>query len=357
MRNPMSQTSKRVLALCLTVFAVAAGAQIRSAKPAGVLQKTKAYRFNKIRDDVYHAVGTGALTVGANSAIIINESDVTLVDSHISPAAAWVLLDELKAITTKPVRYVILTHFHYDHAHGTQIFGDGVEIIGHEFTRDMLLHDRDNKLFKSYLDGLPAQIDTLKSRLASEADAARKAQLQDQLESAEANRASQMEVNAVPPNVTMKDKMTIYRGNREIQLLYLGRGHTGGDVVVYLPKERILCSGDLMTNGTSNMVDGFADEWVNTLDELKKLDFENVLPGHGEAFTGKEKITAYQAYLRDIWGQVSRLKQQGVSVEDAAKRIDMTPHKADFPAIQGAGVNVQWVDRMYEVMDMPGRRK
>src|SRR5689334_4377327 len=148
----MSRLSKVLLVILVVTIAIAA--QVRNTKPAGVLQKTKAYRFNKIRDDIYHAVGTGALTVGANSSIIINDNDVTLVDSHISPAAAWVLLDELKSITTKPVRHVIVTHFHYDHAHGTQIFGDGVEIIGHEFTREMLLHDKENKLFSSYLAGL-----------------------------------------------------------------------------------------------------------------------------------------------------------------------------------------------------------
>lgn len=347
----MSRLSKVLLVVLVVTLTIAA--QVRSTKPAGVLQKTRAYRFNKIRDDVYHAVGTGALTVGANSSIIINDNDVTLVDTHISPAAAWVLMDELKAITTKPVRTVIITHFHYDHAHGTQIFGDGVEVIGREFTRDVLLHDVEGKLFKSYIAGLPQQIERLRTQVASEQDPVKKAAAQAQLESAEANRDAQAEVKAVAPNITLKDKMTLYRGNREIQVLYLGRGHTGGDVVVYLPKERILFSGDLMTNGTSNMVDGFADEWVNTLEELKKLDFETVLPGHGEAFTGKEKITAYQSYLRDIWSQVSRLKQQGVSAEDAAKRVDMTSHKADFPTVQGIGVNPQWVSRMYEVMDMP----
>jgi glyoxylase-like metal-dependent hydrolase (beta-lactamase superfamily II) len=191
----------------------------------------------------------------------------------------------------------------------------------------------------------------LKSRLSAETDPARKTQLESQIETAEANRASQAEVRPVPPNITLKDKMTLYRGGREIQLLYLGRGHTGGDVVVYMPRERILCSGDLMTNGTANMVDGFADEWVNSLEELKKLDFETVLPGHGEAFTGKEKITAYQAYLRDIWSQVSKLKQQGLTAEDAARRVDMTSHKTQFPNIQGVGVNAAWVTRMYEVMN------
>src|SRR5262245_32744400 len=205
----MSRRIKLLLTVIFVVSALAAVAQIRSTKPAGVLQKTKAYRFNKIRDDVYHAVGTGALTVGSNSSIIINDNDVTLVDSHISPAAAWVLLDELKSITTKPVRHVIVTHFHYDHAHGTQIFGEGVEIIGHVCTRDTLLHDSEGKLVKSYIAGLPGQIETLKGRIADEKDPAQKARLEGQLEAAEANRASQAEVQAVPPNITIKDKMTI----------------------------------------------------------------------------------------------------------------------------------------------------
>src|SRR5215510_4192461 len=161
---PMSRLSKGLLAAFIIAFGIAAAAQIRTTKPAGVLQKTKAYRFNKIRDDVYHAVGTGALTVGSNSSIIINDNDVTLVDTHISPAAAWVLIDELKAITTKPVRYVIITHFHYDHAHGAQIFGDGVEVIEHEFTREVLQNDAEGKTYKGYITGLPQSVETLRGR-------------------------------------------------------------------------------------------------------------------------------------------------------------------------------------------------
>ncbi len=103
-------------------------------RPAGTLHNGPAFRFTKITDDIYHARGTGALNVGTNSVVIINEADVMLVDSHISPAAAWVLLDELKTITQKPVKYVVNTHFHFDHAHGNQVFPPDVEVIGHEFT-------------------------------------------------------------------------------------------------------------------------------------------------------------------------------------------------------------------------------
>src|SRR5262249_46468080 len=108
-------------------------------RPAGTEHTGKAFRFNKVREGVYHAVGTRALAVVGNSSVIVNDNDGILVDDHVSPAAAWVLLDEIKTLTNKPVRTVINTHFHFDHAHGNQIFGGTVDIIGHEFTREMLL--------------------------------------------------------------------------------------------------------------------------------------------------------------------------------------------------------------------------
>ena len=111
----------------------------RAKRPPGANHIGRAFEFKQVAEGVYQAVGTGTMGVGANAAIVINESDVLVVDSHVSPAAAWVLLDELKTITAKPVRYVVTTHYHYDHAYGNQIYGPGVEIIGHEFTRQMLL--------------------------------------------------------------------------------------------------------------------------------------------------------------------------------------------------------------------------
>src|SRR6267142_5331614 len=239
-----------------------------------------------------------------------------------------------------PVRTVINTHFHYDHAHGNQIFDKDVAIIGHEFTREMLMGGKsiEMPLYKSYVTGLPRQIEDLKKRLAAEPDAARKATLQTQVQVAENNAASHAELKPTPPNVTLQTQMTLYRSDREIQIRFLGRAHTAGDVVVYLPKEKVVMTGDFLTAALSNMSDAFVNEWPATLDELKKLDFDTVLPGHGEAFTDKAKIDYFQAYLRDVWTQVSRFKQQGVSAEDAAQRADLTKHKEHFPNIQGPGV-------------------
>jgi cyclase len=264
------------------------------------------------------------------------------------------LIDEIKSITNKPVRTVINTHFHFDHAHGNQVFDlKDVAIIGHEFTRELLLGGKSLQmpLYKNYLTGLPAQIENLKQRLAMESDPSRNAMLQTQVQAAENNAASQAELKPTPPNLTLRTSMALHRRDREIQIRFLGRAHTAGDVVVYLPKEKIVITGDMLTTGLSNMSDAFVNEWSGTLEELKKLDFVTVLPGHGDAFTDRAKIDYFQAYLRDVWTEVGRLKQQGVSAEDASKRADLTKHKEHFPTINGPGVPLIAVNRIYELLD------
>jgi len=328
------------------------GAQAQGRTPAGTGHQGDAFRFNKVADGVYHVVGTGALTVVGNGAVIVNDDDVVIVDDHVSPAAAWVLLEEVKRLTPKPVRYVINTHFHYDHSSGNQIFGTGVDIIGHEFTRRKLTGDVLEKgMFADLLKGLPKQLDDLKARAASEADAAAKQRLQQQVGVQMAFASSLKDLKVTPPNVTLVDRMTLFRGDREIRLLYLGYGHTGGDVVVYLPKEKVLCTGDLLVHDVANLIDGYVNEWPDALEKLKPIDFVDVIPGHGEPFKGKERVDWFQAYLRDLWKQGTALHDANVPAADAAKRIDMTAHKAHYPAITAPGVNLPAVLRMYEVMD------
>ena len=338
-----------VLAVIVSIGLITLAAQSR--KPAGTEHTGKAFRFNKVRDGIYHVVGTGNLAVVGNSSVIVNDDDVIVVDDHVSPAAAWVLLEEIKEITNKPVTTVVNTHFHFDHAHGNQIFDSRVNIIGHEFTRQMLLNNSIGMpLYRNYVTGLPAQIDDLKKRLASESDATTQAMLERQIAVAESNRKAQAELKPTPPNVTLTDRMTLYRGAREIQIRYLGRGHTAGDLVIFLPREKVVMTGDFLTAGLSNMSDSFPDEWVTSLDALKTLDFDTVLPGHGEAFTDKAKIGYFQDYMRDVWTEVSRLKRAGVSAEDAAKRADMTKHSAHLP-INGPGVPLIGVQRIYDLID------
>jgi cyclase len=322
-----------------------------SAVPAGTLHNGPAFGFNEIAEGVYHIVGTGSLSAGANSVAIVNEEDVMLVDSHISPAAAFVLQEELRNITDKPIRYVVNTHYHFDHADGNQVFGEDVEVIGHRFTREAL---EDNPLegrtFQAFTSGIPGQIEQLQSDVAAASDADR-AELEEQLFVLENYRDALAEVRPTPPNLTLDRKMTIFSGDREIQLLFVGRAHTGGDVLVYLPAEGILCTGDLLVEGLAFMGDGYVNEWMDSLDAVAELEFDTVLPGHGSAFTGKDKVASFKSVLADLWTQTNQLHGQGVSAEDAAARVDLTVHSDAYPEIEGIGANALAVQRIYELLD------
>lgn len=325
-----------------------------SGKPAF---EGKAYRFDKIADGVYYATATGSMITGGNNVVIVNDRDVLVVDANTTPAAAREMLAEIKMITDKPVRWVVNTHFHYDHTDGNQVYGPDVQIIGTEYVRDMLAnHDvLHTEPFKTSVGTLPAQVETLKKQAASETDAAKRTELQKQIKAMQDEIEQVKEVKPTPPNLTYSSKMTLYRGSREIQILFLGRGHTNGDTVVYLPKEKIVCTGDLMESRPAYMGSGVFDEWIKTLDALKKLDFDTVLPGHGVPFHGKALITAYQSYLADLIKQVAALRKQGLTPEQAAQKVDLTAHASAFPQITGPGADLRGVRRVYEWMDQTGK--
>lgn len=336
----------------LILGGVAAGALVFHAQTPA---PPAAFRFTEIVSGIYSAIGAGGLIVGSNSAVIVNQDDVVIVDSHISPESARVMMRELKAITDKPVTFLVNTHFHYDHTNGNQVFrspGSAVDIVGHAYTRQRLAGDiLQRGMFAELLNGFPKQLEDLKARAAAEPDPAGKARMEQQVRAQTAYGEQLRETKPTPPNITITDRMTIYRGDREIQLLAVGRGHTAGDIVVYLPKERVLCTGDLLVNQIANLVDGYVDEWPDALEKLRPLDFVDVIPGHGDPFKGKERIDWFQAYLRDLWQQATRLHADGIPAADAARRIDMTGHKIHYASINGPGVPLVAVARMYAVME------
>ena len=321
-------------------------------RPPGSVYEGRAFDFYEVRKNIYHAVGTGKLAVGSNASIVINSEDVLVVDSHLSPAAALALTEELSEITPKPIRYVINTHFHFDHAHGNQLFSSDVEIIGHEFTYSMLAdgNSKRGRAYETFIGSLPSVIDNLKERIASTNDAGELVSLKTDLMVQENYKKATDAVIPTPPTITLSERLTLHRGGREIQLLFLGRGHTGGDVVVYLPDERIVITGDLLTDGIAYLGDSHPLEWVETLDRLKKLDFDLVLPGHGMAFEDKKKIRHFQAYLKDFWIKVQASHSAGTSAADASMQIDMRNHAEHYPGIQNPGVALDAVLRAYDLL-------
>jgi cyclase len=313
-----------------------------------------AHRFEKIADGIYYATASGTMQVGANSPVFVTDTEALVIDSGTSPAAGRALVQDVKALTDKPVKYVIDSHFHYDHLFGNQVFGPDVQIIGHDHTRTRLeANTLEQYTFLTSVRPVPERVAALRQRIAQETDPQQRATLERQVQNSLAYVEQVKEVKQTPPNVTFDNTMTLHRGGRELRLMYLGRGHTDTDVVTFLPRERIVATGDLMESVISYMGDSYPEEWIATLEKLKALDFDTVLPGHGVPFKGKERITAFQDYLRDLIAQTNALKRQGLSADDAAKKVDLMKHAAMFPQIRAVGVDAAVTRRIYRVAQEP----
>lgn len=342
-------------ALTLGVTAALAAADrpaVDSKAAAAPLVPGLSYRFEKVADGVFCAMASGVPYYVANSAVIVGEDGVLVVDTGAGPNEARALRDGIRTITDRPVRYVVDTHFHFDHAFGNQVFPDAL-IIGHEVTRALLGPDAlRGRTVAAYIAGLPAQIENARAEAANEASPEKRMELTRR---ADALRAYQEELaTLVPtaPQLTFRETLTLWLGSREVRLLHLGRGHTAGDVVVFLPREHIVCTGDLFNGYIGYMGDAYVDEWAATLDRLAALDFETVIPGHGTPFKGgKDAIVPVEACLRDLWRQAEALKRSGVAAEEAAGRIDLRVHAARFPRLAQLGFDPVAVRRIYEVID------
>lgn len=310
--------------------------------PPGARYEGRAYDFRKIADGVWFAVGTGVVSAESNNVIIETATDVIVVDATTSPAAAWALLHELPRVTTKPVRYVIITHFHYDHAHGTQSFPPGVEVIGSEYTRAMLASGKSiehstaqgNRRFAgTQIENMTKALDTAKTDASKATARAQRAIWENYL-------ASLATLKPVAPTITVSQRMTIARGDREVQVIYPGKAHTDGDLVVWLPKERILATGDLLQPNLPYMGDGYLDSWANVLDTLEAMHPAVVLPGHGDEFRDMAVIDRFKDYMRTIWNGCVAAKARGLTAEQANASLDLSRFDKYYPRFPG------WTDSM-----------
>ena len=318
---------------------------------AGVVT-TDTHRLQEVADGVYFAEYT-LLRFNSNSLVVVNEEDVLVVDSHITPATGRALIASIRQITDKPITTLVNTHFHYDHAHGNQAFG-AVTIVGHEFTRRMMAGEPLKAgTYQDWLGRTTHGVEIAENRLETMEEGEERANVERYLAGVRTELAEAKEIAPVAPNVTLQERLTLFRGSREIQVVFCGRAHTGGDVVVFLPKERLVFTGDMMVGGPSWLGDGHVDEWPDSLEKLKTLDFDLIVPGHGPPFRNRDLIDHVAAYYRDLWREVAAARAAGKSIGQAAGSVDLTGHK-DTLGIQRPGVDPQAVGRIYALLEARG---
>ena len=198
-----------------------------------------------------------------NTGIVIGDDCVLVADTQATPAMAADVVRRIREVTDKPIKYVVLTHYHAVRVLGAAGYG-AEHILASQDTRDLIV------------------------------------------ERGEADKASEIgrfprlfqNVETVPPGMTwptmtFTGKMTLWLGKLEVQLLQLGRGHTKGDTVVWLPQDRVLLSGDLVEfDATPYAGDAYFKDWPQTLENLAALKPAALVPGRGPALLGEEQVAA-----------------------------------------------------------------
>jgi cyclase len=282
------------------------------------------FDIKPVADGVYAAIARPAYKVNCNAAIVMFDDSVLVVDTHSKPSAARGLIAQIKQLTDKPVKYVVNSHFHWDHYQGNQAYPSswpaGVEIISSEATRESI-EQRGIPRVKHELVTMPQDIDKLRSELEKATDAKQREQIQSDLHQAEDYLAELKSMQVTLPTMTFDRSLILYRKSKTVEILWLGKAHTDGDVFVYLPKEKVIVTGDALHGRTPYMGDSYPYDWIQTLDTAEKLDFQHVISGHGEVIEGKEKFELWKQYFRDLLDETARAYAEGAAQDQAEQRV------------------------------------
>jgi cyclase len=292
--------------------------------PRGQAQTTL-FDFKKVADGIYGAIAKPTAMLNCNAAVIVNRDHVLVVDTHSKPSAAKALIRQIRAeITELPVRYVVDSHLHGDHAMGNEaypaVFGGNVEVISSVKTREWMEKLGLSRL-KASIDYVPRQVAELRSKLATSKDESERVILRAHIEGLEEYQKEMTPPRVTLPSMTFDRRLVIHRGGREVHLLFLGRAHTAGDVVAFVPSERAIATGDLMHGLLPYMGDGFPDEWPTTLKALEALEFDRVIPGHGSIQEGKSVLSQFRGYVEEMTEKVSRGIERGQALAELKKTI------------------------------------
>jgi len=226
-----------------------------------------------------------------NTGVVVGDDSVLVMDARATPALAQELIGHIRKVTDKPIRHVVLSHYHAVRVLGASAYGADT-ILASDMTRD-LVAERGQQDFESEVQRFPRLFRSVES---------------------------------VPgltwPNLTFSERLTLYLGRREVQLMFLGKGHTKGDIVAWLPKDKVCFSGDLVEYGATPYAgDSYPREWVHTLDRLRQLGAEKMVPGRGEALANQAEvenaIEQTQAFVRLL----SETVGEGVARKDDLKRV------------------------------------
>jgi len=309
----------------------------------------KEFKIMKLSEGVYGFVWVDPIQnpVEGNSLFVINEADVLIVDACLFPSSTRLMIRELKKLTTKPVRYVVNTHFHDDHVNGNFVYRESwpdVEFISHRDTRTDIIEQVNNVREKDIKGLVESQVkyggwlSSGRDDSGTPLDEARRKRVSGLIELFRQSVKEYRTVKDAQPDLTFNDSLLLYRGDRTIKILWLGLGNTRGDAVVLLPKERVAATGDLFVYPVPFGFGSYYKDWVTTLGKLDSLGADIFLPGHGPPQHDRIYLRQVRELLRTLVSRVDSSFAVGMTLEETQATVTLSDWRMKF-AGQDAALN------------------
>jgi glyoxylase-like metal-dependent hydrolase (beta-lactamase superfamily II) len=267
----------------------------------------------------------GDVGLDGNSIAITSSDGVLVFDANGTPAAARAVIAEIRKVTSQPVKYLVISHWHWDHWYGAEAYKEAfpdIRIIAQERERRIML-GASQDFNRNFLEqDLPGYVESLKKKLAEEEAKTPAPEGLAKLKATyDVDRfflEQKKNVRHTMANQTYTEQMNIYLGEREIRVMNFGRAVTPGDTIVFLPKEKLALIGDLIVNPVTFALGGYPSEWLKALERVDELDAAMMVTGHGDPLKDKELLHATMAVMRVLLHRGKELKAKGMD-PDAAK--------------------------------------
>jgi glyoxylase-like metal-dependent hydrolase (beta-lactamase superfamily II) len=295
-----------------------------------------AVEIEQLADGVYVARRpiSWRLPVQANVTIVINDEDVVLVDGAGLPAHAEHIVAAIRDLTDKPVSTILTTHWHGDHNLGYGVFRreyPDVRIVAHEKTRYSMANGVMNYALGATEEAVAPGIDRMQQRAADAEAAGEPAEIIAFWKSYAQDYGPQLreyiDIEIVLADETFSDRYVLHRGDRTIEFLYLGNANTDGDAIMWLPREKIVATGDIVVAPTPYGFGSYPGEWGDTLRAIKALGYDMLVPGHGDVQRDSRYVDTLINLMDDISEQGRAAIAGGVDSEEALREtVDFSTH-------------------------------
>ncbi len=318
------------------------------------------FDVQKVADGVHVAVASRAYKVNCNTALIETDDGVLVVDSHSKPSAARAVVERIRAITPKPVRYVVNTHFHWDHWQGNEAYPSAyghVEVITNDITREAIVR-KSLKRIQDHVRQMPGEIEGLRAQLAAATSADQRAELGSNLRQAEQYLAEVRALRPGPSHDRLRaDACGSSSGTARSTSCSSGAPTRRATSSSTSRRSSVVVTGDAVIGWTPFMGDGYPQDWPETLRRLEQLDFDRMILGHGQV-AGRDWLRTFRGYVEDLVEAVRREVWAGAGLEETKERVrDALAPKYEAALTREGGTYRPWrtlvlanIERAYQMV-------